>query len=61
VAAEVFRYKVTGTNQAKASAWELFRGMQFLYNVSDICVALKYTYIGYVVIYFADKRGKWVL
>jgi len=38
VAAEVFRYKVTGNSQAKSNAWELFRGMQFLYNVSNyIC------------------------
>ena len=41
VAAEVFRYKVTGNSQAKSNAWELFRGMQFLYNVSNcsgVCV-----------------------
>ena len=40
VAAEVFRYKVTGSSQAKSNAWELFNGMQFLYNVSSSCITL---------------------
>ena len=33
VAAESFRYQVTHNPEAKASAWALFRGMQFLVDV----------------------------
>lgn len=34
VASEVFRYKVSGSNQAKNNAWRLFQGLEFLYNVT---------------------------
>ena len=34
VAAEAFRFRVTGDRTAKENAWELFSGMKFLVNVS---------------------------
>lgn len=34
VASEAFRYQVTGDVSAKNNAWNLFKGMQFLVNVS---------------------------
>lgn len=34
LAAEAFRYQVTGDEEAKENAWSLFLGMQFLNNVS---------------------------
>ena len=36
VAAEAFRYQVTKDLSAKYNAWNLFRGMQFLVNVSQL-------------------------
>ena len=34
LAAEAFRYQVTGEESARDNAWSLFQGMQFLNNVS---------------------------
>ena len=34
LAAEAFRYQVTGEEEARQNAWSLFQGMQFLNNVS---------------------------
>ena len=39
LAAEAFRYKVTGDKEAKENAWSLFFGMQFLNNVSSYVAA----------------------
>lgn len=36
MAAEAFRYGVTGDQTAKENAWELFSGMKFLVNVSGV-------------------------
>ena len=36
VAAEAFRYKVTNNATAKYNAWNLFKGMQFLVDVSGV-------------------------
>lgn len=35
VAAEAFRYQVTRDPQAQANSWGLFKGMEFLVNVSS--------------------------
>ena len=35
MASEAFRYQVTRDPAARASAWDLFRGMQFLVNVCE--------------------------
>ena len=46
VAAESFRYQVTKNVSAKYSAWNLFKGMQFLVNVSvphSMCVEVYLT------------------
>lgn len=41
LAAEAFRYKVTGDADARTNAWNLFQGMQFLNNVRiSVCVLL---------------------
>jgi hypothetical protein len=36
LAAEAFRYKVTGDTGARSNAWNLFMGMQFLNNVTGV-------------------------
>ena len=53
VAAETFRYKVTNNVTAKENAWNLFKGMQFLVNVSGLSPPLSLS----LSLYPSDMAG----